>query len=211
MNLSRKTFVVAFTSFCFSFLLTLLYLIFIFNSIINAKEETKIINIVLMSYSFIASTVFLILSLTIKNYKLVVSNRNYTLEFFCMTFPVGMSLIAWNILSALFVFFPIVSFLIFIFSLFIILIVGLIIHIILSRKKEVFFIFNNGKIKIIQYEKGNKTVLLEKDIAKEDIVFDDNSLTIHIKNTEHLIKINDEKYYLKKKASVINKLESSYE
>ena len=206
MNFSRKTFIAICCSFSISFLLTFIYLILILNNRLNVEEETKIINIVLMSYSFITSAVFFILALTIKNYKIVITNRNHLLEFFCMPFPISMSLLAWNILSALFAFFQIISFLIFIFLLFFILIIGLIIHIILSRAKEIFYVFKNKKIQIIQYEKGSKTILLEKDIIKEDIVFKDNSFTIHIKDTEYSIKMNNEKYYLKKKASVINEL-----
>lgn len=206
MNFFRKTLLVVSSNFCLSFLLTFTYFILILNNIIISEEGTKIINIVLMSYSLVTSILFFILALTIKNYKIVISNRNYMLEFFCTVFPVAGILIAWDIFSALFAFFQIVSFVIFIFLLFVLLFTGLIIHVILSKRKEVFFIFNKGKIKVLQYEKGEKTILLEKDIAKEDIIFDDSTLTIQIKDTSYSIRISDEKHYFKKKEYLIKRV-----
>jgi len=206
VNFFRKTLLVVSSNFCLSFLLTFTYFILILNNIIISEEGTKIINIVLMSYSLVTSILFFILALTIKNYKIVISNRNYMLEFFCTVFPVAGILIAWDIFSALFAFFQIVSFVIFIFLLFVLLFTGLIIHVILSKRKEVFFIFNKGKIKVLQYEKGEKTILLEKDIAKEDIIFDDSTLTIQIKDTSYSIRISDEKHYFKKKEYLIKRV-----
>ena len=206
MNFFRKTLLVVSSNFCLSFLLSFTYFILILNNIIISEEGTNIINIVLMSYSLVTSILFFVLALTIKNYKIVISNRNYMLEFFCTVFPVAGILIAWDIFSALFAFFQIVSFVIFIFLLFAILFTGLIIHVILSKRKEVFFIFNKGKIKVLQYEKGEKTILLEKDIAKEDIIFDDSTLTIQIKDTSYSIRISDEKHYFKKKEYLIKRV-----
>ena len=206
MNFSCKTLLVIGSSFCFSFLLTFIYFILILNNIIIVEEGTKIINIALMSYSLGASLVFFILSLIIKNYKYVISNRDYLLELLCTTFPIATSLIAWNILSAIFVFFPIISFVIFISLLFAILLVGLIIYIILSKRKEIFFIFKNKKVKVLQYEKGIRTILLEKEIGKDELIFDDSNLIIQIKDAMYFIKMNNKKQYFKKKEYLINKI-----
>ena len=58
----------------------------------------------------------------------------------------------------------------------------------------------------MQYEKGIRTILLEKEIGKDELIFDDSNLIIQIKDAMYFIKMNNKKQYFKKKEYLINKI-----